>query len=154
MAVASTSKAIKTGGDDLDDGLELDPELLAPSDGSDVEGEEVGVDEMRVDGVDEDDEVDDGDLQEDEEEPRRRAGVKRKVENLDEDAKAEEKKRRKKEKEKERKARVCSKEPIGLATTQADSIVREWQKTLRTCQSQPQQRTCQQRNYPKCCWRR
>jgi protein CMS1 len=108
MAVASTSKAIKTGGDDLDDGLELDPELLAPSDGSDVEGEEVDVDEMRVDGVDEEDEVDDGDLQEDEEEPRKRAGVKRKVENLDEDAKAEEKKRRKKEKEKERKARVCS----------------------------------------------
>jgi hypothetical protein len=98
MAQASSSKPTKvsTGGDDLDDGLELDPNLLASSDvESDGEGDLLNEEEAFEldDRVDEDEVV--------------KAGMKRKAEGEagDEgDAAAKRKKRR--EKDKERKAKV------------------------------------------------
>jgi protein CMS1 len=98
------AKVAKTGGDDLDDGLELDPGLLASSDNED-EGSDLGSDvdigdeETRA-AVDEDD---------DEEDEGVDVGEKRKrdVGDDDEDAAAAEKRRRKREKFKERKAKVC-----------------------------------------------
>ena len=97
------AKTAKTGGDDLDDGLELDPGLLASSDNED-EGSEVGSDadigdeETRA-AVDEDDEEQDEGVD---------VGEKRKrdVGDEDEDSAAAEKRRRKREKFKERKAKV------------------------------------------------
>ncbi|OCF56553.1 protein CMS1 [Kwoniella mangroviensis CBS 10435] len=99
----------KTGGDDLDDGLELDPDFLAASDeegGSEVEGED-GISERG-----------DGELPplEGEEDEIVRSPIaeskKRLIEEVeaddgedDEEAKKADKKKRKKEKEKERKAK-------------------------------------------------
>lgn len=113
MAQETLSKAPKTGGDDLDDGLELDPELLA----SDAEDDgEVDVDEDDgEEGVYEGDDLsghEDG-----EREKATGVGKKRKAEaddqreqgeteHVDEEARMADKKRRKKEKEKARKAKV------------------------------------------------
>ncbi|WVR03701.1 hypothetical protein IAU60_000696 [Kwoniella sp. DSM 27419] len=118
MAQAADKSHYKTGGDDLDDGLELDADLLAPSDDeasvSDGEegvlGDEAGSEVAEEDGDDvslaplegEEDEIVKSPIAE---------GKKRKADDAvaeEEDpeaAKAAEKKRRKKEKEKERKAR-------------------------------------------------
>ncbi|KAK8861700.1 hypothetical protein IAR55_002523 [Kwoniella newhampshirensis] len=110
----------KTGGDDLDDGLELDPDLLADSDveaegsGSEAEDEET---EIVPDDEDQFESAENGDDDEEEEAKVKTAksevakGKKRKVDDVeladddDEEAKKAEKKRRKKEKEKERKAK-------------------------------------------------
>ncbi|WVW80288.1 hypothetical protein I302_102266 [Kwoniella bestiolae CBS 10118] len=106
--VQTTSKDhVKTGGDDLDDGLELDPDFLA---GSDEEGgSDLGHD-------DEASENGDGELPplEGEEDEIVRSpiaeGKKRMIDEVeaeedDEEAKKADKKKRKKEKEKERKAK-------------------------------------------------
>jgi len=107
MVQASSSKPKKlvTGGDDLDDGLELDPTLLASSDAEEEGGDEGG--QLN----DEEEELLPGDDRVDGDEDVR-AGVKRKAGEDDDDedgdegdAKAEKKKRRK-EREKERKAKV------------------------------------------------
>jgi hypothetical protein len=97
------AKIAKTGGDDLDDGLELDPELLASDneDESDAEFEndaDIGEEETRV-AVDEDSE-DENDGGADVGEKRKREG-----DGEGEDAAAE-KRKRKREKFKERKAKV------------------------------------------------
>lgn len=107
---ATTNKAAKTartGGDDLDDGLELDPDLLASSD-----AEEDDIPDRDADIGDEETRADDDD--EDEEDVGAEAGEKRKRDDGDEDApqlddeeRKDEKRRRKKEKFKERKAKVC-----------------------------------------------
>lgn len=98
MAPTST-KVAKSGGDDLDDGLELDPELLAPSDEEDAGDSDVDIgDEETRAAVDDDDDEEDGvDV-----------GEKRKRDEGEEDdeEKMAEKRRRKKEKLKERKAKV------------------------------------------------
>lgn len=92
-----------TGGDDLDDGLELDPDLLASSDNEDEDlldrDADIGDEETRP-------EVDDD---EGDEEPGADVGEKRKRdegEDMDEEERKAEKKRRQKEKFKERKAKV------------------------------------------------
>jgi len=97
------AKTAKTGGDDLDDGLELDPELLASDneDESDAEFEndaDIGEEETRV-AVDEDSE-DEADGGADVGEKRKRDG------DGEEDDAAAEKRKRKREKFKERKAKV------------------------------------------------
>jgi protein CMS1 len=113
----------KTGGDDLDDGLELDPNLLASSDvedensddergeldeGEDLGESEDGQGEGRTDGTSElvdgeDENVPEGTK---DETVGSAANKKRKASPAGEVDDAAEKKRRKKEKEKERKARV------------------------------------------------
>jgi protein CMS1 len=113
MAQETLTKVPKTGGDDLDDGLELDPELLAS------ESEDDG--EINLDEDDGEEGVYEGDdLSGDEDGERERAtgvGKKRKAEVDDErelggnedgneEARKADKKRRKKEKEKARKAKV------------------------------------------------
>lgn len=125
---AKMAATIKTGGDDLDDGLELDPNLLASSDvdrsdGEDSEDEDgaqfeaggSGSNSLYEDLVIADQDLDGEDgkdgAYEDGEETNLEAGGdgpgsrKRKVETEDVDD-VEAKKRRKKEKEKERRARV------------------------------------------------
>lgn len=108
MAQATTEKRKPkqdlTGGDDLDDGLELDPELLASSDIEDDDipdrDADIGDEETRAEDDDDDNEQD--------EESGVEVGDKRKRdggENVDEEQQAE-KRRRKKEKLKERKAKV------------------------------------------------
>ena len=97
------AKIAKTGGDDLDDGLELDPELLASDneDESDAEFEndaDIGEEETRV-AVDEESE-DEADGGADVGEKRKREG------DGEEDDAAAEKRKRKREKFKERKAKV------------------------------------------------
>jgi protein CMS1 len=113
----------KTGGDDLDDGLELDPNLLASSDVEDEnsdeergeldEGEDLGESddgegEGRTGGTSELVDEEDGGVPEGTKvETVGSAGdKKRKASPAGEVDDAAEKKRRKKEKEKERKARV------------------------------------------------
>ncbi|GFZ42443.1 hypothetical protein JCM24511_00158 [Saitozyma sp. JCM 24511] len=124
MAQETLSKAPKTGGDDLDDGLELDPELLA----SDAEDDgEVDVDEDDgEEGVYEGDDLsghEDG-----EREKATGVGKKRKAEaddqreqgeteHVDEEARMADKKRRKKEKEKARKAKRLQNQPTAPSTT-------------------------------------
>lgn len=114
------------GGDDLDDGLELDPTMLADSD---VEGG--SDDEAPVGGAVLEDEEDAFDLQQDDEEvvdedgkedrPQKEGSKKRKAGG---DSEAElEKKRRKKEKEKERKARVSISAPLAPSTERTDHIL-------------------------------
>ena len=99
MARPATTQPGKTGGDDLDDGLELDPDLLAASDEEGGAGSVV--DDEEIDRESGDLEDDNGDADQEVAEQ----GRKRKTEEGDDPAAAE-KKRRKKEKEKERKARV------------------------------------------------
>jgi protein CMS1 len=108
---------IKTGGDDLDDYLDLDPDLIASSDAEsststfaarledEDEFEETDVNE-EFDSAHDGERVDIGN--EDTTGPRRQTAttVKRKAEELDEDQRKAEQKKRKKDKEKERKARV------------------------------------------------
>ncbi|WWC88062.1 uncharacterized protein L201_002965 [Kwoniella dendrophila CBS 6074] len=120
-----SKESYKTGGDDLDDGLELDPDLLA---GSDEEGDDDSDIERNVDeelGSNDDDEKDLPPLEGEEDEIVKSPIIepkKRKVEEVIEgddhdqqdkecnqdnsdEARQAEKKRRKKEKEKERKAK-------------------------------------------------
>jgi hypothetical protein len=118
MSGATTKhQPVVGGGDDLDDGLELDPTMLADSD---VEGG--SDDEAPVGGAVLEDEEDAFDLQQDDEEvvdedgeedrPQEEGSKKRKAGG---ESEAElEKKRRKKEKEKERKARVSISAPLHL----------------------------------------
>lgn len=106
MVQARDKKADKvaaTGGDDLDDGLELDPDLLASDDEDDDEGidpdADIGDEETRPEA--DEDEV---------EESGAEVGEKRKRDGegeADEEERKAEKRRRKKEKLKERKAKVC-----------------------------------------------
>lgn len=106
MAQTTNKKLPKpdiTGGDDLDDGLELDPDLLASSDNEDDDipdqDADIGDEETRPE-VDEDEE---------DEESGAEVGEKRKrdgAEDMDEEERKAEKKRRQKEKFKERKAKV------------------------------------------------
>lgn len=94
----------KTGGDDLDDGLEIDHDLIAQSD-NDEEGSIVS------DGEDGNYE---GYMTDEEDKGPRVTGQKRKVnqddeddvKEVDEEARKAEKKKRRKEKDKERKAKV------------------------------------------------
>lgn len=117
MVQETMEKTIKTGGDDLDDGLELDPHLLASSDFEDA----ASVIASDFDSEEQQDEVseDEGQLVLEEEETKIPVSSvpevkKRKAEDVesegeqDEEAKKAEKKRRKKEKEKERRAKVCT----------------------------------------------
>lgn len=117
MVQETTEKSIKTGGDDLDDGLELDPDLLASSDFEDA----ASVIASDFDSEEQQDEVseDEGPLVLEGEETEIAVDPvpevkKRKAEDVesegeqDEEAKKAEKKRRKKEKEKERRAKVCA----------------------------------------------
>jgi protein CMS1 len=99
---SATDKTAKSGGDDLDDGLELDPELLAPSDdegdvGDNDSDADIGDEETRIARDDDEDEEDGVEV-----------GEKRKRDEVDEDEEERlaEKRRRKKEKLKERKAKV------------------------------------------------
>jgi len=100
--MSSKVKSQNTGGDDLDDGLELDPELLAESD--DDEGGSVDVEDLL-------------EMTDEEDKGPKVSGQKRKVdddddgsddEDMDEDAKKADKKKRRKEKDKERRAKVSS----------------------------------------------
>ena len=107
MAQTTSKKQPKpdiTGGDDLDDGLELDPDLLASSDNEDEDipdqDADIGDEETRPE-ADEDDEQDD-DSGAEVGEKRKRDGA----EDLNEEERQAEKKRRQKEKFKERKAKV------------------------------------------------
>lgn len=113
MTTALATKP-KTGGDDLDDYLELDPNLVAS--GSDVGSDDE--DDNDVQGIDEDDlDVEgEGDRPVLEEGTGMNEGVKRKAGDGEASGSGdeavgggedEEKKRRKKEKTKERKAKVC-----------------------------------------------
>lgn len=115
MAQEITEKTVKTGGDDLDDGLELDPDLLASSDIEDAASDL----ESEFDGGEQQDQAPEGEsplVFEGEETEIAMSPVpevkKRKAEDVegegeqDEEATKAEKKRRKKEKEKERKAKV------------------------------------------------
>ena len=106
MAPATTHS---TGGDDLDDGFELDQDLLANSEvgssGSRHDGEEDGEEGFEV----ADGEYDNDDGAEDDERPQTSiAGAKRKAADAedDEESRKAEKRLRKKEKEKLRRARV------------------------------------------------
>lgn len=108
MAKAVADKPPKTGGDDLDDGLELDEGLLA-AESSDEEGIAAPV-PLPEDGDEDEGEgiyVEEDDEDEERTPPETVSGVKRKAETgEDEEARKEEKKKRKKEKEKARKAKV------------------------------------------------
>ncbi|WWC68507.1 uncharacterized protein I206_102436 [Kwoniella pini CBS 10737] len=107
MVQAAQKDTFKTGGDDLDDGLELDPDFLAASDeegdsdnnGGDAEDE--NEDLIPLEG--EEDEIAHSPIPE--AKKRKIEDVELDGENDDEEAKKAEKKRRKKEKEKERKAK-------------------------------------------------
>jgi protein CMS1 len=96
--MSATAKHQITGGDDLDDGLELDPELLADSGSEDEDGSINGEDFLEMT-----DEEDKG---------PRVTGQKRKASEddlshgQDEEVSKAEKKRRRKEKDKERRAKV------------------------------------------------
>lgn len=113
MVQEITEKTIKTGGDDLDDGLELDPDLLASSDiedaASDVASEFDGGEQRDQASEDESPLVLEGEETEiamspvPEMKKRKAEDVENEGEQDEEAAKAE-KKRRKKEKEKERRA--------------------------------------------------
>lgn len=115
MVQEITEKTIKTGGDDLDDGLELDPDLLASSDiedaASDVASEFDGGEQRDQASEDESPLVLEGEETEiamspvPEMKKRKAEDVENEGEQDEEAAKAE-KKRRKKEKEKERRAKV------------------------------------------------
>ncbi|WWC60439.1 uncharacterized protein I303_103011 [Kwoniella dejecticola CBS 10117] len=111
MIQAAEKDQYKTGGDDLDDGLELDPDFLAASDeegDSDNDGDVIQDGERNLAPLEgEEDEILRSPIAE---------GKKRKIEETevaeanedddgDEEAKKADKKRRKKEKEKERKAK-------------------------------------------------
>lgn len=117
MVQKTAEETIKTGGDDLDDGLELDPDLLASSDFEDA-ASVIASDFDSEEQQDEDSE-DEGPLVLEGEETEIAVSLvpevkKRKAEEVesegeqDEEAKKAEKKRRKKEKEKERRAKVCA----------------------------------------------
>jgi protein CMS1 len=102
MAQDTGSIISKTGGDDLDDGLELDPDLLASSEPENGEERE---DDLYDDGAEGDNDA--GLDDENDEEEAGAGGKKRKAaEDLDDEERKAEKKRRKKEKEKARKAKV------------------------------------------------
>ncbi len=104
------SGPMKSGGDDLDDGLELEPGLLASSDaeGSASDG---GADDLSDGDLDVDEELDKfgrGDLGDVDVKTDPMSGKRKRVSEtaLDSDELKAEKKRRKKLKEKERKAKV------------------------------------------------
>ncbi|WWD16377.1 hypothetical protein CI109_100803 [Kwoniella shandongensis] len=113
MVQTTEQKVSKTGGDDLDDGLELDPDLLADSD-AEAEGSGSEAEEEEDNAVlEEEDDFEPAEIV-DEDEPSASnsagEGKKRKADEVElgdesEEAKKAEKKRRKKEKEKERKAK-------------------------------------------------
>lgn len=115
MVQEITEKTVKTGGDDLDDGLELDPDLLASSDiedaASDIASEFDGGEQQDQAPEDENPLVLEGEETEIAMSPVPEV-KKRKAEDVEgegeqeEEATKAEKKRRKKEKEKERKAKV------------------------------------------------
>jgi hypothetical protein len=99
--MSPAQKHQNTGGDDLDDGLELDPGLLAESD--DEDGGSVNVEDLL-------------EMTDEEDKGPKVSGQKRKAheeddedddESMDEDAKKADKKKRRKEKDKERRAKVC-----------------------------------------------
>ncbi|KIY31682.1 protein CMS1 [Cryptococcus gattii E566] len=140
MVQEKTEKTIKTGGDDLDDGLELDPDLLASSDFEDA-ASVIASDFDSEEQQDEDSE-DEGPLLLEGEETEIAVNPvpevkKRKAEDVesegeqDEEAKKAEKKRRKKEKEKERRAKrrqdagpiPSTTAPTHLATADLSSIL-------------------------------
>lgn len=93
----------KTGGDDLDDGLDLDNSLVAHG-GDDEEGSIVGDEEVDINAY----------MTDEEDKGPRVTGQKRKISQdddtpaaeLDDEAQKAEKKRRRKEKDKERRAKV------------------------------------------------
>ncbi|OXG10374.1 protein CMS1 [Cryptococcus neoformans Ze90-1] len=140
MVQEITEKTVKTGGDDLDDGLELDPDLLASSDiedaASDIASEFDGGEQQDQAPEDESPLVLEGEETEIAMSPVPEV-KKRKAEDVegegeqDEEATKAEKKRRKKEKEKERKAKrrqgaeliPSTTAPTHLATTDLSSVL-------------------------------
>ncbi|WRT65824.1 uncharacterized protein IL334_002774 [Kwoniella shivajii] len=132
MVQETLKQSEKTGGDDLDDGLELDPDLLASSD-EDAESEVDAEDGVSDNGdgalpplEGEEDEITNSPIPE---------GKKRKAEEVeveDEEAsKLADKKKRKKEKEKERKAKkrqnnagpLADTPPTHLSTSELSSVL-------------------------------
>lgn len=106
IIMSSKQKQQHTGGDDLDDGLELDPGLLAESD--DEDGASVDVEDLL-------------EMTDEEDKGPKVSGQKRKAdddddsESMDEDAKKADKKKRRKEKDKERRAKVCLCRTVAVA---------------------------------------
>lgn len=103
--MSATAKHQATGGDDLDDGLELDPNMLADSDSEAEDGSINGEDLLEMT-----DEEDKG---------PRVTGQKRKAseddvrEGKDDAAEKADKKKRRKEKDKERRAKVGEEDRTG-----------------------------------------
>lgn len=102
------AKVIKTGGDDLEDDLDLDPALLASSDqeeGSEVDDLPFGEGEG-LEGDEEAAALSHEEVSEGESAPKLGKRKATSIEDMTEEEQKSEKKRRKKEKEKERKEKV------------------------------------------------
>ena len=102
MTTESSSKTPKSGGDDLDDGLALDTNLLASSE-TGHSGNDIG--EGVWEGSDDDVGSEEGQAGDDDE-PVLPGGKRKATQEIDEEARKAEKKRRRKEKDKEKRAKV------------------------------------------------